>query len=220
MTKSVISAMVGVLIRQQKLTNDGPALVAAWSDPRDPRPTITIDNLLRMTSGLDVGQSLATEWTTAFGPSSQLDLICPTWRRSPRARLAAPPGSIWKYANGNTLLLSRIIRNRVGGDPGSVIRFACRELFDRLGMAHVTLEFDEAGRPIDSSHIGVGARLGTFRVALCERRRGRRRTRSASWLGKLLGQSHAGQRGLRLRPRLLDQPGNWLGNRRGCEPGC
>jgi CubicO group peptidase (beta-lactamase class C family) len=84
MTKSVISAMVGVLVRQQKLTIDGPAPVAAWSDPRDPRGAITIDNLLRMTSGLDIGQSLAADWTSAFDPSSQLDLICPTWRRSPR----------------------------------------------------------------------------------------------------------------------------------------
>ena len=105
--------MVGVLVRQQKLTIGGPAPIAACSDPRDPRRTITIDNLLRMSSGLDVGQSLTGDWTSVFDPSSQMEFDMPDMAAfAARARLAAPPGSIWKYTNGNTLLRSRIIRDR------------------------------------------------------------------------------------------------------------
>jgi CubicO group peptidase (beta-lactamase class C family) len=59
----------------------------------------------------------------------------------------------WNYTNGNTLLLSKIIRDKTGGDAASVLAFARRELFDKLGMHHVTLEFDAVGTPIGSSHM-------------------------------------------------------------------
>ena len=51
------------------------------------------------------------------------------------------------------MLLSRIIRDKVGGDPAAVMGFAHRELFDKLGMTGVTLEFDAAGTPIGASHM-------------------------------------------------------------------
>jgi hypothetical protein len=61
-------------------------------------------------------------------------------------------------ANGNTMMLARVIRDQAGGDAVSVLRFAHRELFDKLGMGHVTLEFDGAGTPIGSSHMWASAR--------------------------------------------------------------
>ena len=50
--------LIGILVRQKKLAVEAPAPVAAWRDPKDPRHTITIDNLLRMNSGIEFGQSL------------------------------------------------------------------------------------------------------------------------------------------------------------------
>ena len=38
------------------------------------------------------------------------------------------------------------------------LAFARRELFDKLGMRHVTLEFDAVGTPIGSSHMFASAR--------------------------------------------------------------
>ena len=112
-----------------------------------------------MTSGLDIGQSLFADWTSAFDPSSQMNFDMPDMATfAERARLADLPGAKWKYTNGNTLLLSRIIRDQVGGDAASVLRFAHRELFDKLGMEHVTLEFDAAGTPIGSSQMWASAR--------------------------------------------------------------
>lgn len=52
----------------------------------------------------------------------------------------------------------RIIRDNAGGDAASTPAFARRELFDKLGMRHVTLEFDAAGAPIGSSHMPASAR--------------------------------------------------------------
>ena len=39
-----------------------------------------------------------------------------------------------------------------------MLAFARRELFDKLGMRHVTLEFDAVGTPIGSSHMLASAR--------------------------------------------------------------
>ena len=74
------------------------------------------------------------------------------------AELGAAPGTRWNYTNGNTMLLARMIRDEAGDDAASVLRFAHRELFDKLGMEHVTLEFDGAGTPIGSSHMWASAR--------------------------------------------------------------
>ena len=47
--------------------------VAAWRDPKDPRHAITVDNLLRMNSGIEFGQSLYSNWYSAFDPSVQME---------------------------------------------------------------------------------------------------------------------------------------------------
>lgn len=158
-TKSVTNALIGILVRDGKLSVDGPAPVAAWSRPDDPRHAITIDNLLRMTSGIDFGQSMTADWTSAFDPSAQMEFDAPDMAAAAeQAPLRDRPGSKWLYTNGNTMLLSRMIRDRAGGDAASVLRFAHRELFDKLGMTHVALEFDNAGTPIGSSHMWAPAR--------------------------------------------------------------
>jgi CubicO group peptidase (beta-lactamase class C family) len=154
MTKSVTNALIGILVRQGKVSMDGPAPISAWSRPSDPRHAITLDNLLRMTSGLDMGQSLTANAGTAFDPTAYMVYgVRDMAAFAEKAPLKATPGTVWTYANGNTILLSRIIRDNAGGDAAGVLAFAHRELFDKLGMRHVTVEFDATGTPIGSSHM-------------------------------------------------------------------
>jgi CubicO group peptidase (beta-lactamase class C family) len=158
-TKSVTNALIGILVRQGRLSVEGPAPIAAWADPKDPRHAISIDNLLRMNSGLDIGDSLTARASTAFDPSAYMVFgVRDMAAFAEQAPLKAAPGTEWNYTNGNTLLLSKIIRDRTGGDAASVLAFVRRELFDKLGMRHVTLEFDAAGTPIGSSHMLASAR--------------------------------------------------------------
>jgi len=158
-TKSVTNALIGILVRQKKLAVEAPAPIAAWSDPKDPRYAITIDNLLRMNSGIEFGQSLYADWRSAFDPAAQMQFdMADEAAFAETAELGAAPGTRWNYTNGNTMLLARMIRDEAGGSAASVLRFTHRELFDKLGMEHVTLEFDRAGTPIGSSHMWASAR--------------------------------------------------------------
>ena len=157
MSKSVTNALLGILVRQGRLDMHAPAPVAAWSDPADPRHAITPDQLLRMTSGLDAGQSLHD--VSPFDPSAQMLFVEPDMAAfAARAPLAHAPGTHWTYTDPNTLLLSRIVHDLAGGDTVSTLAFVHRELFDKLGMRHATFEFDAAGTPIGASHVWAPAR--------------------------------------------------------------
>jgi len=159
MTKSVTNALLAILVRDGKLSMDGPAPIAAWSNPTDPRHRISVDQLLRMTSGLDIGQSLTSDPSIVLDPTAYMVFDTDDMAGiAEQARLGATPGSHWRYTNGNTLLLSRIIRDHAGGDAASVEAFARRELFDKLGMRGVTLEVDGVGTPIGASHMWAPAR--------------------------------------------------------------
>ena len=158
-TKSVTSALIGILVRQHKLAVDEPAPVAAWQDLDDPHHAITIDHLLRHTSGLKMGSSLNASLASVFDLVNRMKYNERDMAEfAERASLEAKPGTTWNYHDGNYLILSRIIRDAVGGHAADVLQFARRELFDPLGMRHVTLEFDATGTPEGSSQMLATAR--------------------------------------------------------------
>jgi len=153
-SKSVTNALVGILVRQHRLDVERRAPVAAWDHPGDPRRAITLDQLLRMTSGLDL-----TENESGFDPVSRMLFLEPDMAGfAERAKLKQKPGQVWEYTSGNTLIVSAIIRDAVGGKAEDVLRFARDELFDPVGMHHVVMEFDATGTPIGSTRIYASAR--------------------------------------------------------------
>ena len=149
--KSVVNALVGVLVRDGEMRVDDPAPVDLWRG--DERGAITIDNLLRMNAGLGFdeggGASIATHiWYTE--PDMAL--------AAGRAELETTPGAQWGYCSRCYLLLSRAIGDSVGGGAQGVRDFAQREVFDPLGMHSVTLEFDASG-----TMMGANSMLATPR---------------------------------------------------------
>jgi CubicO group peptidase (beta-lactamase class C family) len=153
-SKSVTNALLGILVRQGKLWVAQQAPVAEWSSPSDPRHAITIDELLRMTTGLSIAES-----DTGFDPVSRMLFLERDMAGfAARSRLKAAPGTQWEYTSGNTLILSRIIRDALGGTAGDVLSFAQRELFGPLGMSSVRIDFDATGTPVGSIYMYATAR--------------------------------------------------------------
>ncbi len=158
-TKSVMSALTGILVRKGLLTRDQPAPVAAWQSPADPRQAITVDQLLRHTAGLALGSSLSASLASVLEPVNRMKFMESDMAAYAESiALETPPGSAWNYHDGNTVILSHLIRNAAGGRASDVLRLARQELFAPLGMRHVTIEFDAAGTPEGSSQMLASAR--------------------------------------------------------------
>lgn len=159
MTKSVTNALVGILAREVKLDVYGPAPIAEWSAPDDPRRRVTSDQLLRMLSGIGCGQSLHFGCWTVFDADTHMEFDTPDQAAfAAQAGLRAEPGGEWRYTNCNYVLLSRIIRDAAGGDAELARRLVERELFEPLGMKQATLEYDSAGTPLGTIHLWASAR--------------------------------------------------------------
>ncbi|MGI8437878.1 MAG: serine hydrolase domain-containing protein [Chthoniobacterales bacterium] len=155
LTKSVTNALIGILVREGKLKVDEAAPVAAWQSPGDPRRGITLDQLLRMSSGLPPDETNDT-----------ITLATRMWFLEPDSvafaasqRLAAVPGTQWAYSNLGYALLSGVVRDAAGdGEPGRTLAFIQKELFQPVGMQHATLEFDSAGTPEGNGFMFATAR--------------------------------------------------------------
>jgi CubicO group peptidase (beta-lactamase class C family) len=172
LTKAVTNPLVGILVREGRLAVEKAAPVAAWGDPGDPRHEITLDQLLRMRSGLDLGNSLDATPSSLCNPSNRmLFLESDMAKFAECAALDARPGTLWNYSDGNYLIVSRVIRDTVGGH-GRCARFraprALRSLGDAPGHARIRCDRDTSRIGF---HAGLGTRLGALGPALSRRRR-------------------------------------------------
>jgi len=155
MTKSVINLLVGVLVREGKLSVMQTAPVPAWhEDVGDPRGAITIDELLRMSSGLEFDEDYS-----AYGDVTRMLSVEPDAAGFAASKpLVAAPGERWSYSSGTSNILAGIIRQTVGGYLQEYYDFTRRGLFLPLGVHTATMETDNNGTFIGSSYMYASAR--------------------------------------------------------------
>ena len=152
MTKSVLNALIGILVGERRLSLTDTALLPQWQPP-DPRAAITLEDLLRMRSGLKFSEMYA---------DFSSDVIEMLFNQPDAARYAArqpldfAPATAWSYASGTSNILSAIVR-RVVGEP-DYWEWPRRMLFDPLGMPSAILEPDESGTFVCSSFMLATAR--------------------------------------------------------------
>lgn len=156
--KTVLGVLTGIAVRDGKLSLDGPAPVAAWSDPGDPRHAISVRNLLQMRDGLDFTEDY-------FNPlrSDVLPMLFGRERGDMAAYAASrplgeKPGARWVYSSGTANLLSGVVRDALGGTKDTYLAFMKRELFEPIGMASAEPEFDASGTFVGSSWVHATAR--------------------------------------------------------------
>jgi CubicO group peptidase (beta-lactamase class C family) len=151
MTKSIVNALVGVLVNEGKLRVDDPAPIAEWQN--DERKQITWNNLLQASSGLEWSESY-------FIPTSDFHNMF--IKRDDKGAYAADlklkhtPGTFFQYSSGTTNLLSRTIRQTVG--DAVYYRFPYEKLFYKIGMNGALIEPDASGTFVGSSYSYATAR--------------------------------------------------------------
>ncbi len=154
MAKSVLAALVGVAVAEGRLALGAPAPVPEWSDPVDPRHAITLDQLLRMSSGLAFDEHYGTTNDVSRMLFTQPD----TGAYAARSRLAAPPDTVWSYSSGTSNLVARILRDRFDRDLEAMQRWSRERLFGPAGLASALFEPDASGTFVGSSFVFMTAR--------------------------------------------------------------
>ena len=150
MTKSLVNALIGIMIKQGKLKLDQDGLVPAWQN--DGRGKITLNDLMQMSSGLDWDENY-------YGPSDVTDML---FKKKDMGLYAAnvtakyEPGAVFYYSSGTTNIISRIVRETLGDEH--YYRFPYEELFYKLGMQETLLEPDAGGTFVGSSFSFTSAR--------------------------------------------------------------
>jgi CubicO group peptidase (beta-lactamase class C family) len=154
MSKAALNALIGERVRDGKLALAGSVLLPEWQASNDPRRDITLDQLLRMTSGLAFDETYS---------NNDSDVIQMLFVQGDMAGFAAAkplvhrPGSDWNYSSGTSLVLARLLRNSFASER-DYLRFPRERLFDPLFMRSAVIEPDAGGTFVASSFMHASAR--------------------------------------------------------------
>jgi CubicO group peptidase (beta-lactamase class C family) len=141
MTKSVTAGLIGLLVKDRRLTLEQSAGLAGAA-----REGITIADLMSMTSGL--------QFNEGYGAVS--DVTRMLYLETDMAGFAGgeprayPSGEVWSYSSGSAVILSRTFQDAVGSDS---VHFVRTRLFAPLGMKSAVMETDETGTFVGSSYM-------------------------------------------------------------------
>jgi CubicO group peptidase (beta-lactamase class C family) len=147
MTKSVVAGLVGMLIKDGRLSLNQSA---GWPTG-DNRARIRIADLLAMSSGLHFNE--------AYGDVSDVTRMLYLEPNMAKFAREQPPehaaGEFWNYSSGTANILSRIVQDAAAPQGTAYPR---ERLFDPLGMRSATLETDATGTFVGSSYMYATAR--------------------------------------------------------------
>lgn len=151
MTKSITNAMIGILVRDGILKTENKGLFEEWKE--DERREITIDNLLRMSSGLEFEE----DYSKVSDATKMLFLEKEAGKYALKSKLKYTPGNEFYYSSGTSNILQKLIRNTFT-EQKYYLEFPYRRLFSKLGMTSAIMETDAGGTYVGSSFMFATAR--------------------------------------------------------------
>lgn len=149
--KSITGTLAGIAFGEGLVQTGQSAKIPFWQyqPGYDPRRRITLDNLLRMASGLH---------TT--GPGNRSDAIyfggATVSGQAVSELLEAAPGTRFNYANNDIMLAMLALRTALGEERYR--DFPAAALFRKIDMRHTVAETDWHGNYVASSQIWTTAR--------------------------------------------------------------
>lgn len=157
--KSLTGALIGVAQQAGELDAVKPAPVPEWQAPGDPRRAITVDQLLRMSSGLHSDTAGNRTDALYFGGVTVAESAT-GWP------LVHAPGTHFRYANNDSVLAVHALRAATG-DAARALSRPYTDLFWPLGMTRTHAETDWRGGFVLSSQVWSTARdLARFGLLL------------------------------------------------------
>ena len=154
MSKSIINLQVALLVKDGTLDIFQPADVPAWSSINDPRSKITLDQLLRMSSGLEFNESYGLNTDV----SQMLSMEISASDYAADKPLEYPTDTHWSYSSGTTNIISGITKRAIGGNFQQYYEYMQKELFHPLGIYSAIQEVDASDTFIGSSYFYANSR--------------------------------------------------------------
>ncbi|RTY81211.1 class C beta-lactamase-related serine hydrolase [Flavobacterium sp. ZB4P23] len=145
MTKSITSAMFGILEIQGKYDIYKPAPIPEWKN--DDRKSITTNDLLHMNSGLEWEEQYdkISDATKMLFQAEDMTLV------QRKKSMVFRTNTHWNYSSGTTNLLSGILRKQFKTHQ-EYLDFWYSALIDKIGMYSMVIETDMAGNYVGSSY--------------------------------------------------------------------
>ncbi|HET9640968.1 MAG TPA: serine hydrolase [Allosphingosinicella sp.] len=147
--KSLAGTIIGAAVHKGLVDPAAPAPVPEWQTPGDPRSKITLDQLMRMASGLHSASAGNRTDAVYFGGTAVTEETV-AWP------LEVPPGSRFRYANNDILLAVHALGSEAGDQTYD--RFPNALLFSQIDMDDTIAEVDWKGNFILSSQVWSTAR--------------------------------------------------------------
>jgi CubicO group peptidase (beta-lactamase class C family) len=167
-TKCITATLIGRMVHLGWIPSiHDPAPAPLWRDPRDVHRLITIDQLMRMRSGLGYPMVDGQGGSRAGFENAQVyDMAEDAFVAAQRASVLAMPGSVYRYNNTGINVLGAILRDRIEsrGLPYHATLYGL--LADRIGMASYQHSADIVGNLVASgsgfARLRDYARFGLF----------------------------------------------------------
>jgi len=154
MTKAALNALVGLRVKDGNLAVTDRALLPEWRDEGDKRGGISLDDLLRMSSGLAFDES----YGDPLADVTQMLFVAGDKARFAAAKpLLHRPGTNWHYSSGTSVIIARILRASFAAER-DYLHHPSERLFALLGMRSAVIEPDAAGTLVASSLMYASAR--------------------------------------------------------------
>ena len=157
MTKSITNNLVGLLVKEGKLSIDDTSLLEEWTDERK---EISLNNLLSMSTDLDWSE----EGSYLSDVTRMLYLVDNVADYAIEKPVRIEIGTSFIYSSGTTNIISKIIKNTFLTEE-EYLKYPHDALFNRLGI-NGTMELDADNNYIMSSYAYMTtrdwAKLGQF----------------------------------------------------------
>lgn len=151
MTKSLTSALAGVMVQKGMIDIDTPVDIPEWKD--DERAKITWNNLLQMSSGLKWGENYF--WISDV--TKMLTMRGDMYQHSIQSKTEIAPNKKFLYSSGTTNIVAGLQRRQFE-DINDYWQFPYKELFHKIGMKSAVMEADASGTFVGSSYCFATAR--------------------------------------------------------------
>ena len=169
MSKSLSATLLGVLAQQGEYTLEQPAPFPEWQGEGDPRQSIRIMDILRMSSGLRCRNMGDPDWDPDLGYPDHLYLYTGTVDSFEYAATRPQqwePNTVGRYRNCDPVLTNYLVRLAVEGRGDDYQQFPQQHLFDKIGVRNLVIQTDPYGNMLlNGSSLGPArdwARIGNL----------------------------------------------------------